>query len=182
MAAPWVTRAQRGLDTWSLKGGPLLVGPDLAALAQEILKLSDVDVTLKEPLRKRLKGWQERVLGQMKAQAPDDPGTGKSRIVAALKIKRPYISRRRRAIYASFYTDTAYLARHVHDYYKPNKPRPAHVGIMWALSQHEDLTLRHSRGGAKFMERPFKAAGSQVDSVIEGAWDEVKAKVERVGA
>jgi len=181
MAAPWKTRAERGLDTWSLKGGPLLIGPDMSAIAAQIIEWSKVDVGLKEPLRKRLKDWQRGVLTQMKAQAPDDPETGMPRLVDALKSKAPIISRKRQSIYASFITDSAYLNRHIYDTYKGRRgkqTRPFWAGVAWALSQHEDLTLQHSRGGAKFMERPFKAGGSAVDKLVEAAFEEAKKSIE----
>jgi hypothetical protein len=183
MAAPWKTRAERGLDTWSLNGGPLLVGPDMSALAAQIIEWAKVDVGLKEPLRKRLKEWQRGVLARMKADAPDDPGSSAgSRIEKALKARAPVISRTRNAIYASFVTDTAYLNRHIYDTYKGKRgkqTRPHWAGVAWALSQHEDLTLRHSRGSAKFMERPFKAGGSAVDKLVEAAFEEAKQSIER---
>jgi hypothetical protein len=181
MAAPWKTRAERGLDTWSLKGGPLLVGPEMSALAAQIIEWANIDVGLKEPLRKRLKAWQKTVVGRMKAEAPDDPETGVSRIQAALKAKAPVISRKRQSIYASFVTDTAYLNRHIYDTYKGKwgkQSRPGWAGIPWVLCQHEDLTLRHSRGSAKFMERPFKAGGSAIDKLVEAAFEEAKASIE----
>ena len=183
MAAPWKTRAERGLDSWSLKGGPLLIGPDMSALAAQIIEWSKLDVGLKEPLRKRLKAWQKGVLARMKAEAPDDPETpGKSRIEQALKARAPVISRARNAIYASFVTDVAYLNRHIYDTYRGRRgrqTRPFWAGTAWALSQHEDLTRRHSRGSAKFMERPFKAGGSAVDKLVEDAFAEAKQSIER---
>ena len=183
MGAPWVTRAARGLDTWSLKGGPLIMGPDIAALAAQMIEWASIDVGLKEPLRRRLKAWQKGVLAQMKEQAPDDPESRPVRLVDALKAKAPIISRKRQSVYASFVTDTAYLQRHIYDSYKGKRgkqSRPAHAGIMWALSQHEDLTLKHAGGrGAKFMERPFKAGGNAVPKLVEDAFDEAKRMIER---
>lgn len=38
----------------------------------------------------------------------------------------------------------------------------------WALTQHEDLTLRHTRGGPKYIERPFLEVVARVpDAVAE---------------
>lgn len=157
----------------------MLVGPDLNAIAKQILDWAEIDKGLKEPLRKRLKEWQKGVVAKMKAEAPDDPQTSGPRIKAALKAKAPVISRGRQRIYASFVTDTAYLNRHMYDYSKSRaKARPVWAGTAWAIVQHEDLTLHHSRGGAKFMERPFVAGCSQIQGVLEAAFAEIQASIE----
>jgi hypothetical protein len=155
-----------------LKRG-LLVGPDLGQYVRQILDLAEIDKTMKEPLRKRLKEWQKTVLADMKRAAPDDPATPGSRIEKALRAKAPVISRRRKAIYASFATDGAYLRRAA-----GTKSSKEEKGIAWALAQHEDLTLRHTRGESKFMERPFFRHGPKVEGVVEGAFGEVKASIE----
>lgn len=152
----------------------ILIGPDVGQVVRQILDLAEIDKTMKEPLRKRLKAWQQVVLVDMKRAAPDDPETPGSRIEKALRAKAPVISRRRRAIYASFATDAATLRR-----LAGGDKSPEGKGIAWSLAQHEDLTLRHTWGEAKFMERPFFRHGPKIANVVEEAFDEVKAIVER---
>lgn len=161
---------------------PLVADFDIAELARKILEMAEVDKGLKEPLRRRLKEWQKGVIAAMKAQAPDDPETGMARIEDALKAKAPVISRKRQAIYASFVTDSTYLNRHIYDTYKGKRgrqSRPAWAGAAWSLVQHEDLGLRHRKGGAKYMERPFKAGGERIAALITAAFEEVSKDVLR---
>lgn len=184
MGAPFVTRAERGLTPYSTKGVAQLIGPDLSAIAQQILALAEVDKGLKEPLRKRIKAWQAKRVAEMKALAPDDRDTPFARLRDAIKAKGVVISRSRRAIYASIVTDSAYLSRHIYDSYRGKRgrqSRPEWAGTAWALVAHEDITLKHNHGQAKFMEQPFNSASSKsdIDTAIEEAWDEVKSEVER---
>lgn len=150
----------------------ILTGPDLGSTIRQILDLAEIDKTMKEPLRKRLKAWQQVVLKDMKAAAPDDPETPGSRIERALRAKAPVISRRRKAIYANFATDGATLRK------LATGKKPAEKGIAWSLAQHEDLTLKHTRGQAKFMERPFFRHAPKIAGVVEEAFAEVKANIE----
>lgn len=151
----------------------ILTGPDLGETVRQILNLADIDKGMKEPLRKRLKAWQQIVLRDMKSSAPDDPETPGSRIERALRAKAPIISRRKQAIYANFATDGATLRR------LADGKKPQDKGVAWSLAQHEDLTLKHSRGEAKFMERPFFRHGPKIAGVVEEAFEEIKQSIDR---
>lgn len=151
----------------------ILIGPDVGQMVRQILDLAEIDKTMKEPLRKRLKAWQKIVLADMKRAAPDDPETPGSRIERALRAKAPVISRRRRAIYANFATDAETLRR-----LASGDKKPLGKGVAWSLAQHEDLTLHHTKGEAKFMERPFFRHGPKIANVVEEAFGEVKASIE----
>lgn len=150
-----------------------LVGPDLQAAFAKILAAASVDASLKEPLRKRLQPWQKAVLARMKADAPDDPETGGSRLERAMRTGL-MISRGRQRMILSFILDSAKLGQSA-----GGRNTSERRGLAWALSQHEDLTLKHKRGGAKFMERPFKQAAGRVPDLVGEALEEVTSRLER---
>lgn len=155
----------------------VIEGPDLNVLFGQILAAADVDGKMKEPLRRRMKSWGAAVLARMKAEAPDDPETGQSRIERALRTKGPTISRGRKRMTMSFIVDAAKLGASA-----DGKTQTEGRGVAWSLVQHEDLTLKHSRGNAKFMERPFKAHASRVAEIVGEALDEITASLERARA
>lgn len=149
-----------------------LVGPDLQKLAGQLLDLAKMDAKNKEPLRRRLKTWQAAVISRMKAEAPDDPETGGSRIEKALRAKAPVISRGRQRITAGFIVDGAKLGAML-----DGKDKGMARGVAVSLVQHEDLTIRHRRGNAKFMERPLFTSGGRVADIVEEAFDEIAANI-----
>jgi hypothetical protein len=59
------------------------------------------------------------------------------------------------------------------------KDHSAGRGVAWSLVQHEDLTLKHRRGNAKFMERPLMAAAGRVPDIVEEAFEEIAASLDR---
>jgi hypothetical protein len=52
-----------------------------------------------------------------------------------------------------------------------------HGGNIYAVVQHEDLTLQHESGGAKFVERPFMAAAPRVPGLLAAAVEREVAKI-----
>jgi hypothetical protein len=46
----------------------------------------------------------------------------------------------------------------------------------WAIVQHEDLTLKHKRGQAKFLERPGNQVAARVPDALQAALDNLAEK------
>lgn len=109
------------------------------------------------------------VVARAKALTPDDPETADSLLRDSVRSLKARITKGRggeKRVEVTFVaggSKTAPLA-------------PGRVNVV-ALVQHEDLTLKHARGQAKFLERPVLAATAGIPAALEAALDKVAAEV-----
>lgn len=120
--------------------------------------MARMDAPAKQRVRAALEAWAEAVLAQARPNVPVDDVDG-GQLRDSGRVIRATVSHTRVSVGVAFGGAALepYLGR-----------RKANV---YAVIQHEDLTLRHNDGMAKYLERPFMAALPRVPDVIIAAID-----------
>jgi len=128
--------------------------------------LAHMGPNAKKRLRPKMIAWGERVLANAKQLVPvgeDDPVPGLLR--ESGRVVRPTISLAKQKLVLSVVFGGDPVLRNVRVGHR-------HSDNLYALKQHEDLTLKHNDGQAKFLERPFMAAAPEFPDMILDALDE----------
>lgn len=104
------------------------------------------------PAQDVLSSFADGVVAEAKREVPDDPATP-FRLGATIRRLKAKVTRTRggaKRIEVTVVAGGRRLLRYLRDRRVPTESLSA-----WVLRQHEDLRLRHSKGRAKFLERPF---------------------------
>lgn len=134
--------------------------PSLQSVLGSMLKMGKEG---KEQIRVVLKEVTGKMVPEAKALTPDDPETA-GLLRDSVRILTPQISRTTGKISAGIIVGGKALEARL----------KGHAYSAWAITQHEDLTLKHPHGGEpKFLEKPFYRHIDEVPDAILEALDKV---------
>lgn len=138
----------------------------MQGLDEVLASLGRIGDQAPEAVRGVFAATASRVVPQAKAMTPDDPETGEAHLRNSVRALKARVTKGRnggKRVEVTFVAGGAALKPII-------KGRAVNVV---ALVQHEDLTLQHTTGGAKFLERPVLAAAADLPDAIQNAVDRI---------
>ena len=115
--------------------------------------------------KKVLKEKCEKILGRARPLTPVGPEAGGGALRDSGRVTRPTVTAAGRVscgvVFGGAPLEATLAAGHHHE-------------NVYAIRQHEDLTLKHTVGGPKFLERPAFAVAPEVPDAMLAALEKVK--------
>lgn len=113
-------------------------------------------------VRHRMKAITDPVVRKAIPLTPQDPETDWAGLVGSIRSIRPQVNKRKLTVTGGVVAGGKML--------EPFLGRRTYN--VWAIVQHEDLSLRHTKGGGKFVERPFMSDLDRMRDEIEDALED----------